>query len=249
MREFANILSEVMVLFNKVFRRMTVFCFIVCIVWALAGCSSNTGSSGNNSDGDDNTPPGTGTGDKPTSFQENFEDGDYNGWDKNYPVNTVPERYHLIIDTPGANGTTYCIFLQGGRDKTYWDGIHTITPDAVKPNYVGFYAKTAFDTTTAGCFEFTTGSSPVPGLSFQFNRLKKIVVNGTECADYQANKWYHVEFKDIDWTTRTFNFYLDGNLITSNLTIPSSSYSLGDISLFNTDENSQAWWDELLIQW
>ena len=42
-------------------------------------------------------------------------------------------------------------------------------------------------------------------------------VGGDNSYPYNALQWYHVEFRDIDWVDKDFDYYVDGELIKADI--------------------------------
>ncbi|PKP50539.1 MAG: hypothetical protein CVT95_02420 [Bacteroidetes bacterium HGW-Bacteroidetes-12] len=62
-----------------------------------------------------------------------------------------------------------------------------------------------------------------------------------------ANQWYHVEVQNINWTARTMDIYLDGNLILTAWPFRSTSATTMDrIHLFNLN-TATAMYDDIII--
>ncbi len=60
---------------------------------------------------------------------------------------------------------------------------------------------------------------------------------------YYANQWYHVTL-EFDWVAKEVDFRVNGSLIESDIPFRSSNVdALTDVSLFNLDNGSTAWWD------
>lgn len=58
--------------------------------------------------------------------------------------------------------------------------------------------------------------------------------NGTTlsgAAPYLADTWYHLELRNIDWLSRTFDYYVDGSLRATQIRLPSGKYGIGSIAL------------------
>ncbi|MCB9273927.1 MAG: hypothetical protein H6564_07790 [Lewinellaceae bacterium] len=62
------------------------------------------------------------------------------------------------------------------------------------------------------------------------------------------NNWYFVEIRDIDWTNKNFDIYINGNLIQSNFPFRSqASTSVSRVYLYNLSSISTAKYDDINI--
>jgi hypothetical protein len=69
----------------------------------------------------------------------------------------------------------------------------------------------------------------------------------------KVGKWLRIELRNIDWTTRTFDLYVDCQRITEGIPLPAGfGDNVDRINLFNAtlepDENTVAWYDDILIK-
>jgi hypothetical protein len=75
---------------------------------------------------------------------------------------------------------------------------------------------------SAGYFVLSTGNDPASSVIFFFARSTGFFyvnadVGGNESFPYNALQWYHVEFKNLDWTAKNFDYYVDGELIQADV--------------------------------
>jgi len=66
-------------------------------------------------------------------------------------------------------------------------------------------------------------------------------------SNYQANTWYHLEFKNINWAARTLSFHVNGNLIEAGIPFRAPSSSATRLSFYNYS-TANTWWDEIILR-
>jgi hypothetical protein len=157
-------------------------------------------------------------------FAEDFEDGDYAGWTEGVLTGFT----RTITTATAANGTTRSLQLakttavSGG-----YDGIYR-TFSALQPTNISWYSRTTTSTATGANYApyITLGSSTAASnalLSHYIYRTSGSVTTGTmylsaggSCSSVtittgiNINTWYLIEFRNINWSTRTFDYYVDG---------------------------------------
>jgi len=73
-------------------------------------------------------------------------------------------------------------------------------------------------------------------------------VNGDSTVTYNESEWYFIEFKAINWASKTYDYYVDGELIRQGLEFRDTGISaLTRIHLFNFHE-SLVWWDDISLE-
>jgi hypothetical protein len=66
---------------------------------------------------------------------------------------------------------------------------------------------------------------------------------------YEADTWYHIEFTDIDYTAKTFDYHVNHELIQEDISFRNAGMvdKLYRLDLYNYSAGSEAWWDEIYI--
>jgi len=65
--------------------------------------------------------------------------------------------------------------------------------------------------------------------------------------NYLSNTWYHIEFRNINWSAKTFDLYVDNVSVLTGVTFRNTdATSVGKIWLYNFDD-STAFWDEIEV--
>jgi hypothetical protein len=63
-----------------------------------------------------------------------------------------------------------------------------------------------------------------------------------------TSSWYHIELRNIDWTARTFDLYVNSTSVATGAKFAGTSTSITRIELYNTYYSSTtsypAYWDE-----
>ena len=105
---------------------------------------------------------------------------------------------------------------------------------------------------------FTLGDDPASGsgqviiLCF-FRNDGEIVLSlsSTEFwrRSYLPERWYRIEFRNIDWTQRNFDFYIAGNLVQEDIPFRSPTInSVERVDLFGSAQPSSGRFDEIEIR-
>lgn len=232
---------------GRVMRKLVTFqlFFVVSlIVVAAAFAVSDEGPS--NSEIEHVATMGTNASEsKGLNFYEDFSDGDMNGW-----LDGGGGFTSFVTDTTAADGTLYSLEQTGGNTSHY-DGVyHTFS--AITPGYISYWINSG-STSTSDTY-FVIGDSNITsnnGIIFFWARYTGyLVVNDGSTTHsltpYNANQWYHVEFL-LDWGTTSFDCYVDGALVASNIQFRSSSTtSLTTLHLYHW-EYASGHWDQIFL--
>ena len=71
---------------------------------------------------------------------------------------------------------------------------------------------------------------------------------GSVLSLYNADTWYKIELKNIDYTNHTYDVYVDDAPAITGQTINNNADAFGAIALYNIDAGSQFYYDDILIQ-
>lgn len=180
-------------------------------------------------------------------LEANFEDGDLEGF-----VNQGNSNVTVEIDaTTGANATTHSLKIRGG--SAFRSGV-THTFASIKPSYIGYYMKLeTVDTRFTGYFVFKSdaSNSSLGGVVAQYDSLTAF--EGRVEVPVTPGKWLHIELRNIDWSERTFDLYVDCVRAAEDLPIPSDvGDAIDRLDLFNNLRDTTAtpavWFDEIVIR-
>jgi hypothetical protein len=176
-------------------------------------------------------------------FQESFE-GNYDMW----TVGTG-QYTRSATATPGANGSTYALSMtKSANGLTLADGLSYTFSTPVQPASISYWVKTGTTGVAGlGYFRLLNGSEVLYYSYFTTPSSLTVAYGGGSYGDEvaRANTWYHLELRNINWSTRTFDLYLDGNNATFGVTFAGTSTSINRIELFSSVATYTAYWDEI----
>ena len=203
------------------------------IIAAVTGCSDSTTipltitNSGNGALIYDIISSNSNTGGSNIIYDD-FEDGNYNGW-------TIGANHTATVTTTAPADGSKCLSLSGGNSTQYTGMYRTITN--ATPTYISLYIKQ----TSISCANyFNVGDDNIQsnyGIIYMYFYNSNIYFyNGSSSVStpFIINQWYQIEFKNINYTTKKFDIYINGTLFQSNLSFRStSSSSISKIHMFN----------------
>ncbi|MBL7764723.1 MAG: T9SS type A sorting domain-containing protein [Chitinophagaceae bacterium] len=149
-----------------------------------------------------------------SAFNDDFETGTISGaWQSgtgsySASINNITPaegNYNLMLNSLAANS-----FYQG----------RYVTFSPAQPTYVSYWMKT--NNTTSANGYFVLGDNAIStnnGILFcYFNGTSSLRFFNSAGYNYPiaANTWYHVEAKNINWTTKAMDIYINGTLILAN---------------------------------
>ena len=175
------------------------------------------------------------TGGGSTIFQDDFEDGNYDGW-----INGTSSCIRQVTDETAAAGTTYSLTQIGSSNHR--EGVYYTLP-SIMPDRLIFHVRT--DSTDASGYVLLDGANSSECAVFFYSGYGQLRVSqdtsyGTE---RELLTWYKVEFV-FHWLTKTFDFYVDDELVADSTPFRNSASYINTIHLYNF-RNAQAWWDEI----
>ncbi len=182
-------------------------------------------------------------------FAEDFEDESLPGWEI---APTGESSYtRSVAATDGAAGTTRSLVQT--RDSVaagYLDGIYQ-TFASHQPHRISWWVMATSRTTASGGFVLTStsGTSDVVAFSYFAEGGTLVLGDDTPIAIlYEANVWYHIELLNLDWTAKTFDYYVNDTLILAAAPFRvTSANDIGRLDLFNPG-NATAYWDEITFE-
>lgn len=171
---------------------------------------------------------------------DDFEDGDISDW-----TESIPGDNTISFDA-GANGTANSISLSGGS-IVHPDGLEkalTITT----PTSISLYVKNVSTGLSGGYVMIGNGTVPGTNDAIFFYMANSGLMGPLfyVTVPFAANTWYFVEFRNIDYTNFTFDFYVDGTLVHTGVPFRINLTSLDRISIYNY-QSSQSWFDEISL--
>ncbi|HYF37774.1 MAG TPA: S8 family serine peptidase, partial [Prosthecobacter sp.] len=180
-------------------------------------------------------------------FAEGFESGSLSDWITDSGTGT-----REIVSTTAAVGARSFHYKSQGSNAHY-NGIHRDFAAGATPASVSFWVRSGSTTTHDSYFVLTDPTYGATPIWFYANGYGRFYVNtdvgGDDTFNYQANVWYRVEFRDIDWKAKDFDYYVNGTLMKAN--IPFRNEPLVDeisaLWLYNYSAGSEAWWDDIRL--
>ena len=179
-------------------------------------------------------------------FYDGFESGDFTSW-------TVEAgSYDRAISTTDPAAGSFSYTQTGGDAATPRTGLSHTLP-YITPEYISFYAKTS--SVPAASAYFVIGDDNVDTnrgiIFFAFNAGNLAVYDGLNWRSgisYVANAWYFIEFRNINWVAKSYDFYVNGRLQVAAVAFRSqATTSLSKLHLYNMDLSARAWYDDIFI--
>ncbi|PCI94667.1 MAG: hypothetical protein COB15_13495 [Flavobacteriales bacterium] len=175
-----------------------------------------------------------------SNFFDGFEDGTYNNW----TANGTSSNFQVINSNPATGNK--CLKIIGSSSNTLE---YDFTPDTI--NYVS--VKLRSDDISSYNNYFMLGNA-----SYNYG-ICYIVHSGTNQyrvyggSSYfhtvtNSNNWTHFEVKNINYTSKTFDLFIDGNLVQSGMSFNNSSLTnISKIKLYNYDTFYGGYYDDIQI--
>ena len=179
-------------------------------------------------------------------FYDGFEDGSLAKWDNG----ATPGLRETTTDNPGV-GTTSLHLKNTGADS-HRNGVTRTFPSGSKPRHISFWIRTGSTTSHSGYFVLRDSYFFDDIIWFFAEGNGRFYVNNDVGGDssyaYQAQTWYRVEFRNLDWTTGRFDYHVNGALVKA--AVPFRSYYRGQadsVNLYNFSAQSESWFDDIRI--
>jgi hypothetical protein len=186
-------------------------------------------------------------------FSDDFEDG---VWEDSWTMLAGGE-YTAEATTQHAASGEYSLHLNGGGD--HFEGLMAqFVPTQL--DYVSFYARTDSARTVRASNYFVLGDSFVTenfGLMFFYTmqdsgRFHVFDGDFTYTFPIETQNWYHIEFRNIDWNDRSWDWYVDNQLVQADIPFRSQeTTTVSRLHLYNWYDDdaviSHAWYDEIFL--
>ncbi|MCB9360567.1 MAG: PKD domain-containing protein [Flavobacteriales bacterium] len=175
-----------------------------------------------------------------TYFYDGFENGSISNW------TTSGGNFSVTSSNP-AQGN-YC--LQNTTASAHFNGVNSsFTPNTT--NYLSVKMKTT-NSTNANTY-FVVGDANIVNsgdiiFHYAYQGNWRLYANSSFEINTPANinQWYHFEFKNINYITHTFDYYIDGNLIQANFPFRNNSNDISKIHLYNL-QTGIAYYDDIQV--
>jgi len=181
----------------------------------------------------------------PLILRDDFEDSDYDGW-----LDAGSSGTKEITNATTANGTVHS-YQEYSSPLSHFNGIYQEF-DSIQPCYISFYIRSG-STSTSDAYWVLQNSSGDDVIWFFAKNNGYLYINGDMGGDesyiYTAETWYHIELKNIDFDSKTFDYYVNEELIKTGISFRNAVYTeeFSRLDIYNYTEGSEAWWDEILI--
>lgn len=177
-----------------------------------------------------------------SAFYDGFESGSYSPtWTAGTGTNT------RTVTTSAPAVGSYCL-EQNGSSGHYQGTSTSFAPQ--QPSYVSWWAKS--NNVTNATAYFVIGDANCGngnnGIMFCYMYQGTFRFAGStsltpSCA---ANTWYFFELRNINFTTQTFDIWIDGNLVAANATFRNSATEMSRIHIYNFQAGT-GWWDDVVV--
>ncbi len=176
-------------------------------------------------------------------FHENWEDGNSTGW-------TVVTTFSGVAQVDSTTAAAFSKRSFSMRGSTF-DNYAIRTLPGGRPRFIRFYVRANGTTRSTGYLFAGAGPSPSErAIEFVMGSNGRMgLFDGAQAHEttYVANRWYQV-LLDLDWTTRSVKFYVDGTLVQASIPFRGSASSLTRLDLDGgSDSDARAWWDEIIL--
>lgn len=181
----------------------------------------------------------------PPLFYSNFESFDFSGWNDAGSGSTK----EFPTDAPES----IVSYRERGATGGHQTGIYTLLP-GVQVRAMSFWVKPG-QTNKLANYVAIQDPRGYEALTFYAMDSGTFYLNAGRGGDntfpYEARRWYHIEYRNFDWTAKTFDYYIDGSLVKAGVSLrnPSRVASFGRIDLYSFSIGATASWDDIWIDW
>lgn len=181
------------------------------------------------------------------AFYDGFESPTLN------PAWTTQGTGHSVsFPTAGAQVGNQQLALDGF--STHYGGIYATFP-AANPTYISYHVKPTLANAHDGYFIVGDGNLASGSNSFMVwayfqsgSGNFRLLGNGANIqVPYTVNTWYFVEYRNINWTNKTFEVWVNGVSAGSLTFYDPSITNFQRVHLYNYNSTSIAYYDEIII--
>jgi Abnormal spindle-like microcephaly-assoc'd, ASPM-SPD-2-Hydin/Viral BACON domain len=181
------------------------------------------------------------------SFRDGFEDGDFDGW-----IDAGGAAHAEVTSATAGAGSRYSLHLFGTTPgNQHFAGLaQDFGP--ITPSSIGFWVRPgAGDQATS--YVVMRSSNSLETIWFYATPYGRLYVNadvgGNDQVPYTPLTWYHVEFRNIDFSTKTFDYFVNDSLVQTAIPFRNAPYvsDVERMDVYNVTPGSEAWWDEFAI--
>jgi hypothetical protein len=189
-------------------------------------------------------------------FSDDFEE-EFSGWFGSPDNATFMSHYDTAVfwSGLGANGTTGSYRLDGGYLNSISESVYTyawldsVSHSAFQPNCVEVYVRAASTIEEGAEIRGVGDGSSIWAYFSNDGYIHLWGGDGdTSVQSYSTNTWYRLQFKNINWTAKTYDFYVDGFLQVSGKPFDNPlASSMAQIWLWNDETGSNFYFDEFFV--
>jgi subtilisin family serine protease len=183
---------------------------------------------------------------KTAPYADGFEDGRFTD-DWYLPYTTSKTE----VSNASAGEGSYSFHAYASTESAHQEGIYQRFETCL-PDYFSFRVRTD-DLGQANAYVVLGEETwQLQGVVYFFNTQTGLWFMGDNYDSIQtpaeAERWYLVECRDIDWTARTFDYYIDGTLVQRDLGFRSpDATAVNRLDIYNYRAESGAWWDDIRL--
>ena len=158
-------------------------------------------------------------------FEDGFEDGLWGRWWQSWGNGS---REVLSGLAPNGNKSFHFHF-DGPAD--HFTGIHQIFPFGTQPGYVSFWTQPGPENEATSYMVLLDLYLVLDNLGLRYeiadfiwffaNANGRFYINddvgGNQAVQYAEGQWYHIEFRDINWQAKHFDYWVNNQLIQANI--------------------------------
>jgi len=178
-------------------------------------------------------------------FFDNFEDLEMNEW--------TDAGGSGVKEIVGAGPNSPLCYRESDSPGGHRSGVYATLP-AVAAREVGFWVRPGQVDKYANYVTLHDGAGNEAIYFFAMGTGVFYVnanVGGDQSYPYEADTWYFVEFRDIDFTAKNFDYYVNGLLVMADVPMrnPSLVNEFSRIDLYSYSVGATASWDDVWILW
>ena len=188
-------------------------------------------------------------------WTDNFEDGHWGRW---YPTSNYGVRQ--VLTGNAGEGSKSFEFEHNGTTDEHINGIHEWFNYGTKPGYISFWTRpgqrdlaTSYVLISDLIWVLDSNgfhAELVPFIWFFGNANGRFYLNddvgGNQLVAFNEDEWYKVEFRNVNWTTFTFDYWVNDQLVQSAVPMRSPEYASSGMTLalaYNYSSGTKAGWD------
>ncbi len=178
-------------------------------------------------------------------FSDGFEPGNLDKW-----VPSQSSASKDVVTEESAEGAR-SLRIDNNSTSGHFTGVHTQFESGQQPTTVSFHLRPDVAENASGYFVLS-GSGGQNAIFF-LAYLGKFYVNDDVGGDwnyiYEEETWYKIDFRDIDWQAKEFDYYVNEELVKEDISFRSPTHveDFGTIHLYNFHEGSAAYWDNIFL--